>query len=169
MRSDTDKPAFLSALVCSSEFEIREHSPHVSLRLAHGRHQFDRDPPVADRRDARADGHLNTMMIAGLVIAMGEVVVTRSSTSSTLSDGSGGTMILTSTGATVVVRIFGPDMGELRAKAQEIAKVMEGVDGVANLKVEQQLLKASLEILPVGKIRGKAGWLSACDGGSRLS
>ncbi len=33
--------------------------------------------------------------------------------------------VLTGAGATVVVRLFGPDMAVLRAKAQEIAKVME--------------------------------------------
>jgi Cu/Ag efflux pump CusA len=41
------------------------------------------------------------------------------------------------TGATVVVRIFGPDMDVLRAKAQEIATVMEPIQGVTILKVEQ--------------------------------
>jgi Cu/Ag efflux pump CusA len=54
--------------------------------------------------------------------------------------------VLTGAGATVVVRVFGPDMGVLRTKAQEIAKVMEGVDGVANLKVEQQLLVPQLDV-----------------------
>jgi CzcA family heavy metal efflux pump len=54
--------------------------------------------------------------------------------------------VLTGAGATVVVRIFGPDMNVLRAKAQEIAKVMEPVDGVTNLKVEQQLLVPQLDV-----------------------
>ena len=54
--------------------------------------------------------------------------------------------VLTGAGATVVVRIFGPDMDVLRSKAQEIAKVMEPVEGVANLKVEQQLLVPQLDV-----------------------
>ncbi len=37
--------------------------------------------------------------------------------------------VLTGAGATIVVRIFGPDMDVLRAKAQEIYKAMEGIDG----------------------------------------
>jgi CzcA family heavy metal efflux pump len=54
--------------------------------------------------------------------------------------------VLTGAGATVVVRVFGPDMDVLRAKAQEIATVMGTVDGVANLKVEQQLLVPQLDV-----------------------
>ncbi len=54
--------------------------------------------------------------------------------------------VLTGAGATVVVRIFGPDLGVLRDKAQEVAKVMEGIDGVADLQVEQQILVPQLDI-----------------------
>jgi CzcA family heavy metal efflux pump len=54
--------------------------------------------------------------------------------------------VLTGAGATVVVRLFGPDMTVLRAKAQEVAKVMEPIAGVANLKVEPQLLVPQLDV-----------------------
>jgi CzcA family heavy metal efflux pump len=54
--------------------------------------------------------------------------------------------VLTGAGATVVVRVFGPDMDVLRSKAQEIAKVMEPIEGVTSLKVEQQLLVPQLEV-----------------------
>ena len=54
--------------------------------------------------------------------------------------------VLTGAGATVVVRLFGPDMTVLRAKAQEVAKVMEPIPGVANLKVEPQLLVPQLDV-----------------------
>ncbi|MDR3635828.1 MAG: efflux RND transporter permease subunit [Isosphaeraceae bacterium] len=54
--------------------------------------------------------------------------------------------VLTGAGATVVVRIFGPDMDVLRAKAQEVAKVMEKVEGVKNLQVEQQILVPQLDV-----------------------
>jgi Cu/Ag efflux pump CusA len=54
--------------------------------------------------------------------------------------------VLTGAGATVVVRIFGPDIDVLRDKAQEVAKVVEGVDGVANLKVEQQIVVPQLDV-----------------------
>ncbi len=54
--------------------------------------------------------------------------------------------VLTGAGATVVVRVFGPDMNVLRAKAQEIANVMEPIEGVTSLKVEQQLLVPQLDV-----------------------
>jgi CzcA family heavy metal efflux pump len=54
--------------------------------------------------------------------------------------------VLTGAGATVVVRIFGPDMDVLRAKATEVAKVMEPIKGVANLKVDPQVLVPQLDV-----------------------
>ncbi len=54
--------------------------------------------------------------------------------------------VLTGAGATVVVRLFGPDMAVLRAKAQEVAKVMEPIQGVTNLKVEPQLLVPQMDV-----------------------
>jgi Cu/Ag efflux pump CusA len=50
------------------------------------------------------------------------------------------------TGATVVVRIFGPDIDVLRARAQEIASVMEPIQGVTSLKVDQQLLVPQVDV-----------------------
>ena len=54
--------------------------------------------------------------------------------------------VLTGAGATVVVRIFGPDLAVLRDKAHEVEAVMKGVEGVANLKVEQQILVPQLDV-----------------------
>jgi CzcA family heavy metal efflux pump len=54
--------------------------------------------------------------------------------------------VLTGAGATLVVRIFGPDMTVLRAKAQEVAKAMEPIEGITNLKVEPQLLVPQLDV-----------------------
>jgi CzcA family heavy metal efflux pump len=54
--------------------------------------------------------------------------------------------VLTGVGATIVVRLFGPDMDVLRAKAQEVYKVMEPIPGIANLKVEPQLLVPQLDV-----------------------
>jgi Cu/Ag efflux pump CusA len=54
--------------------------------------------------------------------------------------------VLTGAGATVVVRIFGPDLAVLRDKAAEVGKVMEGVEGVTNLKVEPQVVVPQLDV-----------------------
>jgi len=48
--------------------------------------------------------------------------------------------VLTGASATIVVRIFGPDMDVLRAKAKEVSAVMDKVPGVTHLKVEPQVL-----------------------------
>lgn len=54
--------------------------------------------------------------------------------------------VLTGAGATVVVRIFGPDLDTLRNKAQEVAGVMKGVPGVSDLKVDAQILVPQLDV-----------------------
>jgi CzcA family heavy metal efflux pump len=54
--------------------------------------------------------------------------------------------VLTGAGATVVVRLFGPDQNVLRAKAQEVAKVMEPIEGITKLTVEPQLLVPQLDV-----------------------
>ncbi len=48
--------------------------------------------------------------------------------------------VLTGASATVVVRTFGDDLEILRAKAREIARGVEDIAGVADLKVEPQVL-----------------------------
>lgn len=48
--------------------------------------------------------------------------------------------VLTGASGAVVVRIYGPNLDELRATADEVKHVMEGIDGVSGLKVEQQVL-----------------------------
>jgi CzcA family heavy metal efflux pump len=54
--------------------------------------------------------------------------------------------VLTGASATVVVRIFGPDMAVLRDKAQEVNKAITDVKGVVNLKVEPQVLVPQLQV-----------------------
>jgi CzcA family heavy metal efflux pump len=54
--------------------------------------------------------------------------------------------VLTGAGASIVVRIYGPNLDVLREKAAEVNKVMSEVAGVTNLKVEQQVLVPQLEV-----------------------
>lgn len=56
--------------------------------------------------------------------------------------------VLSGASATVVVRIFGPDQNELRAAADRIKQQVAGVEGVADLKVEQQVLVPQIRIRP---------------------
>jgi CzcA family heavy metal efflux pump len=54
--------------------------------------------------------------------------------------------VLTGTSAAIVVRLYGPDMDTLRAKAKEIEAVMTDIPGVANLKVESQVIVPQVEV-----------------------
>lgn len=56
--------------------------------------------------------------------------------------------VLTGASASVVVRIYGPDLAKLREQAQAAAAVMGKVEGVANLKVEPQVLVAQVDVRP---------------------
>ena len=54
--------------------------------------------------------------------------------------------VLTGAGATIVVRVYGPDLDVLRAKAQEIKTEMSSVEGVTTLNVEAQVLVPQLQV-----------------------
>ena len=54
--------------------------------------------------------------------------------------------VLTGASATIVVRLYGPDLAMLRDKAAEIGKAIAGVQGVVNLKVEPQALVPHIEV-----------------------
>ena len=56
--------------------------------------------------------------------------------------------VLTGAGATIVVRIYGPDIAELRKIAENIKGAIADVPGVADLKVEQQSLIPQIQIQP---------------------
>ena len=54
--------------------------------------------------------------------------------------------VLSGSGASIVVRLFGPDTDQLRAKAEEVRAAMSAVAGVADLKVEPQVLVPQVEV-----------------------
>lgn len=54
--------------------------------------------------------------------------------------------VLTGAGASIVVRLYGPDLNVLRAKAKEVEALMNKVPGVTNLKVEAQVLVPQVEV-----------------------
>jgi Cu/Ag efflux pump CusA len=54
--------------------------------------------------------------------------------------------VLTGAGATIVVRLYGPEQEVLRATAKEVEAVMATVPGVTNLKVEPQVLIPQIEV-----------------------
>lgn len=56
--------------------------------------------------------------------------------------------VLSGAGATVVVRIFGPVQVELRAAAERVKAKVARIPGVADLRVEQQVLVPQIQIRP---------------------
>jgi len=54
--------------------------------------------------------------------------------------------VLSGASASIVVRIKGPDLEKLRAKAHDVEKVIAEIPGVTNLKVEQQVLIPQIEV-----------------------
>jgi CzcA family heavy metal efflux pump len=54
--------------------------------------------------------------------------------------------VLTGSGGSIVVRVYGPDLAVLRSKAQEVQKVMADVQGVDVLQVESQVLVPQLQV-----------------------
>lgn len=54
--------------------------------------------------------------------------------------------VLTGASSSIVVRIYGSDLGVLRSKAKEVEAVIKKVDGVTNLNVELQALVPQVDV-----------------------
>ena len=54
--------------------------------------------------------------------------------------------VLTGGSGAIVVRLYGDELDVLRSKAQDVARAIEGVDGIADLQVEQQTLIPHIEV-----------------------
>jgi CzcA family heavy metal efflux pump len=54
--------------------------------------------------------------------------------------------VLTGAGATIVVRIYGADLDVLREKAVEVREAIAGIEGVADLKIEPQVLVPQIDV-----------------------
>lgn len=56
--------------------------------------------------------------------------------------------VLTGAGASIVVRIYGPDMAALRQTADRLKKTLESVPGTSELKVEMQTAIPQIQVRP---------------------
>lgn len=54
--------------------------------------------------------------------------------------------VLTGTSASIVVRIYGPDLATLERKAKEVGQALASVDGISDLKVQPQTLVPQLTV-----------------------
>lgn len=65
--------------------------------------------------------------------------------------------VLTGAGATVVVRLYGPDLAQLRAMAEQVKGRVADVPGIKDLKVEQQSLIPQIQVAPRPEALALAG------------
>lgn len=56
--------------------------------------------------------------------------------------------VLSGAGASIVVRVYGPDMATLRRTADQLKKELEGVPGTSELKVEMQTAIPQIQVRP---------------------
>jgi CzcA family heavy metal efflux pump len=56
--------------------------------------------------------------------------------------------VLTGAGATIVVRIYGPDQDELRAAGARVRSAIAGIQGISDLKLESQVLVPQIRVRP---------------------
>jgi CzcA family heavy metal efflux pump len=54
--------------------------------------------------------------------------------------------VLTGASGSIVVRVYGPDLATLRAKAKEVEQAMSGVAGTTNVKAESQVLVPQIAV-----------------------
>ncbi len=54
--------------------------------------------------------------------------------------------VLTGTSASIVVRLYGPDLDGLRTAGQDVASAIKGIPGVADLKVQAQALVPQIQV-----------------------
>jgi len=54
--------------------------------------------------------------------------------------------VLTGTSASIVVRVYGPDLERLRDRAEEVRQAIAGIAGLSDLKVQPQVLVPQVEV-----------------------
>jgi CzcA family heavy metal efflux pump len=54
--------------------------------------------------------------------------------------------VLTGASATIVVRVYGPELERLQERAQAVGAALSGIDGVADLKVQAQVLVPQVQV-----------------------
>ena len=65
--------------------------------------------------------------------------------------------MLSGTQANIAVKIFGPDLNRLFALGQSVKEAVEGIDGIADLNVEQQVERPQLHITPRREVLAQYG------------
>lgn len=128
-----EHPSVITTSRRTGRAELDEHAQgvHASeidaiFAMADG---FDKEAVVDDLREALS-------VIPGTSITIGQPISHRID------------HMLSGTRANIAVKIFGPDLYQLRTKAEEVRRQMATVEGVVDLSVEQQQNVPQLQIRP---------------------
>ncbi len=112
--------------------ELDEHAEGVHS----GEIEVDFRPSHRKREEILADCRARLAVIPGVVIGVGQPIAHRLD------------HLLSGVRAQVAVKLYGPDLVVLRAKAAEIQRAMAGVPGVVDLQTESQVELSQVRIVP---------------------
>ncbi|MDR2038142.1 MAG: CusA/CzcA family heavy metal efflux RND transporter [Bacteroidales bacterium] len=65
--------------------------------------------------------------------------------------------MMSGTRANIAIKLFGPDLNHLYSYANRIKSAAQGIEGIADLNVEQQIERAQLKIIPKREILARYG------------
>lgn len=105
-------------------------------------------PFVLDKRDKEqviADIRSKLKIVPGVNIEIGQPISHRIDA------------MLSGTRANIAIKLFGSDLGKMYSLGNEIKEKIEGIQGIADLNVEQQVERPQLKIVPKREMLAKYG------------
>ena len=65
--------------------------------------------------------------------------------------------MLSGTRANIAIKVFGPDLREIRRTAEQIKLVTEGIDGLVDVNVEPQVMRPQVKVTPRREVMAEYG------------
>ena len=121
--------------------ELDEHSLGVNVSEIEAPYRLD----GRTRREMVADLREKLSVIPGASIEIGQPISHRIDA------------MLSGTEAQIAIKIFGPDLNRLYSIGQSVHEVVNGVDGVVDVNVEQQIERPQIEIVPRREMLARYG------------
>lgn len=135
------QPGVLSVARRSGRAELDEHAEGVEFSELDVR----LEPGLPDREEALAQLRTELAMVPGMLFTIGQPISHRID------------HMLSGTRAAIAVKVFGPDLVELRRIAAEVRDAMSTVDGAVDLAIETQVEVPSLRVHPDREALAVAG------------
>lgn len=121
--------------------ELDEHSLGVNVSEIEAPYKLD----GRSRREMVAELREKLSVIPGASIEIGQPISHRIDA------------MLSGTEAQIAIKIFGPDLNRLYSIGQSVREVVNGVDGVVDVNIEQQIERPQIEIIPRREILARYG------------